>query len=146
MGQTIRNKEAVPDRRYVGEATAVTVPAAALTTIASIPNPGKKLLCFHFDVATQDMDNFDVYAKSHKDAQLVDFTPADWNALVSGERVRRAARSTTSTGALVDGALNSVTTLQNGYFEMDVDGLEEIIVQASAAVNNAAVTPRWTLS
>jgi hypothetical protein len=127
-----------------GQEGAVAVAAAGLTTIAALRNGSKRLLCFHFDVATQNLDQLKVYARAHPSAQLQDFTPADWTALEAGGRIRRSARSTTSSGAIVDGNLNAVTTLQNGYFEMDVDGLAEIVVRASAAADSAAVTPRWS--
>lgn len=135
MAQTVRHKEAAPERRYQGEGEAVSCPAAGDTTIASIGNPGKKLLCFHFNVATQALDNFDVLVKAHRDATAVDLTPADWTVLTAGGRFLFAS-----------GDLAAVAAAASGYFEMDVTGLDEIIVKASGAVNNASVTPRWTLS
>jgi len=126
------------------EAQAVPLAAAGLQTVATIGNYKAKLLCFHFDVGGQDLDDLNVYGRAHPNAQLVDYTPADWTVLESGGRVRRAVRSTTSSGAVVDGNLNAVTVLQNGYFEMDIDGLVEIVVKASAAADNGLITPRWS--
>lgn len=117
-----------------GSAAAVACPAAGDTTIADITNTGRRLLCFHFDVATQALDAFKVSARAHASAQLVDFTPANWLALDAGGRFRRT-----------NGDLAAVAAAGNGYFEMDVDGLVEIVVKASGAVNNASVTPRWSL-
>jgi hypothetical protein len=73
--------------------------------------------------------------ESARDAQLVDFSPANWAALDSGGRFRRT-----------NGNLAAVAAAGNGYFEMDIDGLVSIVVAASGAVNNASVTPRWSLN
>lgn len=124
----------------------VAVAEADETTLATIINERWKVLCFHFDVADQNVDGLKVYARAHPDAQLVDFTPADWTAIPSGDRFRRCARSTTATGALVDGDLDAVTTAQNGYLEMDIDGLAEIVLKASAAADSAEVTPRYSVA
>jgi hypothetical protein len=77
-----------------GSAAAVACPAAGNTTIATIANTGRRLLCFHFDVATQALDAFVVQGKAHASAQLVDFSPANWAALDAGGRFR--ARTATS--------------------------------------------------
>src|SRR4051812_31597634 len=106
-----------------GSAAAVACPAAGNTTIATIANTGRRLLCFHFDVATQALDAFVVSGKAHADAQLVDFSPANWAALDAGGRFRRT-----------NGNLAAVAAAGNGYFEMDIDGLVSIVVAASGAV------------
>lgn len=116
------------------EAAAVAVPAAGLTVLANVKNDRYRLLCFHFDVAAQNLDDFDVLARAHENAQLVDFTPADWTALPAGGRFRRSS-----------GNLAAVAAAGNGYLEMDIEGLAEIEIRVSAAVNNANVTPRWSL-
>jgi hypothetical protein len=115
-------------------AAAVTVPGAGNTTIATITNAGKKLLCFHFDVVTQALDAFVVKGRAHTSAQQIDFSPAAWATPDAGGRIRRT-----------NGNLAAVAAAGNGYFEMDIDGLAEITVQASAAADSAAVTPRWSL-
>jgi len=114
--------------------SAVSVPASGLTTIATIQNNSKKLLCFHFDVATQALDNFDVLARAHNGAQLQDLTPALWTSLPSGGRFLYAS-----------GDLAAVAAAGNGYFEMDIAGLSEIVVKASGAADSASITPRWSL-
>lgn len=127
-------------------ASAVTVGGTGLTTIATISNRHNVLLCFHFDVATQNVDDFQVYGRAHTDAQLQDLTPT-WSTLTTATgRFLLASVCTTSTGAFVDTDLDTVATTQNGYFEMDVTGLSEIVVKASAAADSASVTPRWSLS
>lgn len=113
---------------------AVTSVATGLTTLALLQNNQKKLLCFHFDVATQALDDFNVSARAHPDAQWQDFTPASWTTLPSGGRIAESS-----------GDLNTVAAGSNGYFAMDIDGLVEIKVECSAAVDSASVTPRWSL-
>lgn len=113
--------------------TAVTVPASGLTTIATILVGDKKLLCFHFAVATQNLDDFDVLIKAHPGATAQDITPT-WTALVAGSRFLHAS-----------GNLAAVAASAVGYFEMDVAGLDSVEVKASAASDSAAVTPRWSL-
>jgi len=115
-------------------AAAVTVPGTGDTQIVRIDVAAYKGLCFHFDVADQNLDNFDVFGRAHSAAQLIDFTPSDWANLPSGGRMRRSS-----------GNLAAVAASGNGYFEMDVDGLAEVTILASAASDDASVTPRWSL-
>jgi hypothetical protein len=113
---------------------AVACPASGLTTVATIANLAHKRLCFHFAVATQALDDFDVLVKGHPDATAIDITPANWASLGSGTRFNY------SSGNLAAQAAGS-----SGYFDMDITGLVEITIKASGAVDNASVTPRWSL-
>lgn len=146
MTQTVEIKGNEPEHRFLGAESAVTVAGTGLTTIATIKTKGKKTLCFHFAPATQAIDDLNVYARAHPSAELQDFTPSSWTSLPAGGRVRETAVSTTSTGAFVDGDLNSVATTENGYFCMEVDGLDEVQVKASAGADSAAVTANWSLT
>jgi hypothetical protein len=116
------------------EKAAVTVPATGDTEIVAIPNVDKKLLCMHVGVITQALDNFDVLGRAHAGGELQDFTPANWAALAAGQRIRFAS-----------GNLAAQAAASAGYFEMDIEGLVEIVVRASGAVDSAVVTPRWSL-
>lgn len=116
---------------------AVTVVGTGLTTIATIRNDEYTTLCFQFDVATQNLDDFDVLAVSHPSATQVDFTPSSWSSLPSNGRIVESGGSTTN--------LAAVAAAGNGYFVMDVTGLTTIVIKASAAADSAAVTSRWTL-
>jgi len=120
----------------MAEGAAVTIPLATNGTLAKILNThGKTRLCFHFDVATNALDNFDVNVKAHDDATAVDITPANWASLAAGEyRFLYASGNLAAQGAGT-----------SGYFEMDITGLKEIDITASAAVGAASVTPRWSM-
>lgn len=123
--------------------TAVTVPAAGFTTLATIANAGDQLLVFQFDVATQALDQFRIRAKAHASAQYLTYgDPANsWTD-------PSAANSNIAAGSRIletSGDLNTVAAAGNGSFAMDISGLVEVLVEASAAVNNASVTPRWSL-
>ena len=143
---TVTTHEVHTDRVEKGAGDAVTVAGTGLTTVATFSGLRKNLLCFHFATATQAIDDVDVFAKAHASAQLQDFTPADWTTLPSGGRFRRTAVSTTATGAIVDGDVNTVATTENAYFEMDVDGLDTVVVKMSAGADSASVTFYWSLS
>ena len=115
----------------------VSVPAAGLTVIASMKNDnGADWMTFHFDVAGQALDDFDVLGRGRNDAQLIDFT-IDWTVdPPNGHRIREY----TSTGV---GENLAVTPAGgNGYFMMWVRGLEDIEIRASAGADSALVTSR----
>ena len=62
-------------------------------------------------------------------------------------RILNSAVSTTSTGAFVDLDLNTVATTENGFLEVDVTGLHEVVIKASCAVGDGGtLTPRWQLT
>lgn len=127
-------------------AAVTAIPASGDTSVAKISNmEGKTKLVFQFDVALQTLDAVKVYGKAHGGAQPVDMTPT-WTALVATDRVKKAVRSTTSTGAIVDANIAVTTALQNGYFEMDIAGLAEVEVKVSSAVDGGSVTGRYSLS
>lgn len=146
MTQTLTVQGNEPEHTILGEESSTTVPGSGLTTIATIKARGKKVLSFSVKTATQAIDDLNVYGRENPSAELKDFTPASWTALPAGGVFRRTAVSTTSTGAYVDGDLNTIATIENGYFEMDVDGLDEVQVKVSAAADSAAVTATWRLA
>lgn len=122
-----------------GAAAAVVVPAAGNTDIVTIKNSrGAKYLFFQFDNATQALDAFLVLGRGHGDAALADFSPAAW---ATPGAPGNATRIKETSGNLAAAAAPS-----SHWFGMDVSGLSEITVRASAAVNNASVTPRWSLT
>jgi len=123
------------DRLTRVAADAVTVAGTGDTTIATIAVNGQSRLCFHFGVATQALDNLDVLVKAHSSATAVDITPADWASLAAGDyRFLKAS-----------GNLAGVAAAGTGYFEMDVLGLVEVTIEASAAADSASVTAYWSL-
>lgn len=135
--------ELLKDRLVPSTSLAVSAPAAGFTQLAKIANPSKRLLCFHFDVATQALDQFRISGRAHLDAQYVVFgVPGNsWTDPA-------AANSNIAAGSRIletNGNLDAVAAAGNGYFAMDISGLAEILVEVSAAVNNASVTPRWSL-
>jgi hypothetical protein len=138
------------DQRIQSAPGAVTLAAATLTTVATIPVGGRTLLAFHFNVAVRAVDDLQVYAKAHPDAEYVDITPtsATWaNPATPSWRIKNSAVHTTSTGAYVDADLNTVDTTENGYLEVDVTGLHEVVIKASCATDNTGtLTPRWQLT
>lgn len=122
----------------MNENAAVVVPAAGDTDVLSLKrliSDGRTLACVHLAVTAQALDAVKVFARAHPNATLVDFTPANWAALPANGRIR------TSNGNLATQAAGS-----EGYFEMDVQGLAEVVVRCSGAANNASVIARWSLT
>lgn len=143
-----RDTYTIPYRRQMVSPGAITVAGTGLTTIATIMVNGRTWLGFHFATATQAIDDLQVYARAHPDAQYTDHTPtsATWATIgTPSPRMKLAMVHTTSTGAYVDADLNTVATTENGYFEMDVTGLYDVLVKASAAADSASVTSYYTL-
>jgi hypothetical protein len=135
--------------RWTSDRSAVTVAGTGLTSVAVIPVGGRTLLCFHFEVDTQAVDDVQVYAKAHPDATAADITPtsATWaTPTTPSRRILHSSVYTTTTGAYVDGDLNTVATTESGYLEVDVTGLYEVEIKMSAGADSAAVTPRWSLT
>jgi hypothetical protein len=113
----------------------VSVVGSGLTTLTTVSNIHSKLLCYHFDVAAQNLDDFQVYGRAHTSAQLTTFTPASWTTLPGGnDRFLRASAN-----------LAAIAATGNGYFEMDISGLVEVTVKASAVADSANVTSWWSI-
>lgn len=123
-----------------GSGPQVAIPAAGNTIIATIKNSrGAKYLFFQVDNAvSQALDAFQVLGRAHGDSQLADFSPAAWATPQTLPNAFRVKETSGNLAALASGA--------SGWFGMDVTGLSEIVVQCSAAVNNASITPRWSLT
>jgi hypothetical protein len=114
------------------------ISATGDTSVAVIENKvGYTKLCFHAGVATQALDNFDLFIKAHEDATARDVTPANWASLAATDYPGIKYSS---------GNLAALAAAANGYFEMDITGLAEVEIKVSAAVTGAAVTARWSLS
>lgn len=126
----------------------ITVPGTGLTTIATIIVAGRSLLAFHVTTATQAIDDLNVYARAHPSGQYVDITPtsATWATPTTPSwRIKNSAVSTTSSGAYVDGDLNTIATTENGYLEVDVTGLYDVVIKVSAGADSAAVSGAWAV-
>lgn len=119
--------------------TAVTGIAAGGDTevlnLKGFANQGYKKLCLHLAVAAQALDACKVKIKANDAASYQEITPAAWATPTAGHRIQRTS------GNLATQAAGS-----EGYFEMDIEGLAEVQVLVSAAVNGASVTPNYSLS
>ena len=142
--------DTVPGRRFLEAPGAVTLLVAALSNVAQVLVGGRTFLAMHFGVAGQAVDDLQVYAKAHPNAEYVDITPtsATWATPTTPSwRIKNSAVHTTSTGAYVDADLNTIAITENGYLEVDVTGLYELLVKASCAVaDGGTITPRWHLT
>lgn len=119
-----------------GKQAATSIINTGLPVLVTIAVSGANRLCFHFDVATQNLNDFDVLGRVHPDQALFDFTPANWASLPGGnDRMWKAS-----------GNLAAQAAATKGYFEMDVRGLIEVQVKCQAATGTASVTPFWSLS
>jgi hypothetical protein len=107
----------------------VAVPAAGNTALATISCANHERLFVQFSVATQALDAFLVQARCSADASFATLYSA-------------GADFTSPSGLLVDasGDLTAVAAAGTGWFVMDVRGLYEVKLLASAAVDSAAVT------
>jgi len=109
--------------------SAVSVAAAGNTTILQQRVDGLERLFVQFDVATNNLDAFLIKAKAHPDATAVTLysTATDFTA---------------PAGLLLgaSGDLTAVAAAGSGWFVLDVRGLHEVTVQASASGGAAAVT------
>lgn len=106
------------------------VPAAGNTTVLTIPlGATQERLFVQFDVAAFALDAFRILARSHPSATatLLYSLAADYAA---------------PTGILVgaSGDLTTVAAAGSGWFILDVRGLYEVTVQASANGGTALVT------
>lgn len=139
-----------PYLRHSITGAAATLTTAALATIATIVVAGRTLLCVHFDPTVRAITDLQVYVKAHPDAQYADITPTSstWaTPTTPSRRILHSSVYTTSTGAYVDGDLNTVATTENGYLEIDVTGLHTVLIKGSCATDNTGVvTPRWQLT
>jgi hypothetical protein len=108
---------------------AVTVPASGNTALMTIPVAGLERIFVQVSVATQALDAFIVQGRC---AAAASFTT-----------LYSAAADFTAPAGLMVGASGDLTTLAaaaSGWFIMDVRGLYEVKILASAAVDSAAVS------
>jgi hypothetical protein len=108
---------------------AVTVPATGNTTLLSLRVDGLERIFVQFTVATQALDAFIIQARCSADATATTIASA-------------AGDYTSPTGLMIkaSGDLTGVAAAGSGWFVMDVRGLFEVNVLASAAVDSAAVS------
>lgn len=124
-----------------------SIAAAAAPTVAIvIPCAGRIWLGFHFAPTVQAIDKTRVRARSHPEAEWQDFTPVSWAALPAGGFIKATAVHTTSTGAFVDGDLDTVAVTENAWFKMDVTSFTDVEVAYSAAVDGAIVPHKYSLT
>jgi hypothetical protein len=124
-------------KSVIFEKTVTGVLATGDTDLIVIGNREYAKLCVHLAVTGQALDNFDVLAKANPAGVIVNVTPANWASLAD----------TDYPGILyASGNLAALAAAASGYFEMDVTGLREITLRASAAVDGAAVALACSLS
>lgn len=116
-------------RQFTASNVAVACPASGNTTLLVLPVVGIRRIFVQLSVATQALDAFIISAKAHKDATAITLFSA-------------AADFTSPAGLMVDASGDLTTTAAGGtgWFVMKVEGLHEVTIAASGAVNNAAVT------
>lgn len=114
------------------KSVATAIPAAGLTDIMEIPTLGLKNIGVEFDVATNDLDQFVVYAKFHPDDVFhslytaIDATPTESPLVIAAS-----------------GTLASQAAGSSGWFIMDVRGIYAIKIAVSGTVaDTTAVTMR----
>lgn len=131
-----------------GSFASVAAVGTGLTAIVTLPVAGASLLMMSVTTATQAIDDFQIYGQAHPDALFVDITPtsATWATPTTPSwRVKNSSVFTTSSGAYVDGDLNTLATTETGYLEVDVTGLYMFKFSASAAADSASISGYWTL-
>jgi hypothetical protein len=108
---------------------AVSVAGTGNTTLLHVPCAGLERIFVQFSVTTQALDAFLIQAKASADATLTTLYSA-------------AADFTAPTGLLVgaSGDLTTTAAAASGWFILDVRGLFEVKVLASAALDSAAVS------
>lgn len=108
---------------------AVSVPASGNTTLLQIPVRGLERIFVQFDVSSFNLDAFIIGARCSEDAAT--------STLYSS-----AGSYTSPTGLLIgaSGDLTAVAAAGSGWFIMDVRGLFEVTIQASATGGTAAVS------
>jgi hypothetical protein len=113
----------------VASNAAVACPASGNTTLLTLSTVGLTRLFVQISVATQALDAFTVSAKAHPSATAIAIASA-------------AADFTSPADPIVDASGDLTTTAAGatGWFLMNVVGFREIVITASGAVNNAAVT------
>lgn len=111
--------------------SAVSVPAAGTTDLFTFDVSNQERIYVQIHVATQALDAFIITANSHSDSS------STFETLYS-----TAGEYASPTGILqgTSGDLTAIAAGAVGWFIMDVHGIYEIKLQASAAADSASVT------
>jgi hypothetical protein len=119
----------VANRHTADASGAVTVPAASNTALLTISCAGLERIAVQVGVITQALDAFLIQGRCSADAAFATLYSA-------------GADYTSPAGLLIDasGDLTAIAAAGSGWFVMDVRGLYEVKLLASAAVDSAAVT------
>jgi hypothetical protein len=107
----------------------VSVAASGNTTLLQIPVSGLERIFVQFDVTTNNLDAFLIRARASLDATTTTLYSV-------------AADYTSPAGLMVgaSGDLTTVAAAASGWFIMDVRGLYDVTIQASASGGAATVT------
>lgn len=99
------------------------IPAAGLTTVATIDCAGRDKLIVQVTPGTNALDDFDVFGKVHPGGAEMNATPANWAALSNEWRVTKASGNLAALGAA-----------STGWFEMTVTGFKQVVIKVSGSV------------
>lgn len=127
MAQMI-NRESVTPSVLEASNLDVSVAVSGNTTLIQLPVNGLERICVQFTVATNNLDAFLIQARASQDATAATLYSA-------------AADFTSPTGLLVgaSGDLTTVAAAGSGWFIMDVRGLWDVTILASATGGAAVV-------
>lgn len=130
MAQTIRPADGGgPFKMREASNLAVSVPASGNTTLLQIPVAGLERIFVQFDVTLFNLDAFLIRGRCSADATTTTLYST-------------TGQFTTPTGLLIaaSGDLTGVAASASGWFLMDVRGLWDVTIQASATGGTAAVS------
>ena len=129
MAQSIKHQiKEIAQRLREASNLDVSVAASGNTTLLDVPVYGLERLFVQFDVATNALDAFLIRARASADATTT--------------TLYSSAGDFTSPSGLLVGASGDLTTLaagSSGWFIMDVRGLWDVTIQASASGGAAVV-------
>lgn len=128
MAQSLKWKKEITQSLREASNLDVSVAASGNTTLLQIPVYGLERIFVQFDVATNNLDAFLVRARCSADATTATLYSA-------------AADFTAPAGLIVgaSGDLTTVAAAASGWFIMDVRGLWDVTIQASATGGAAVV-------
>jgi len=105
--------------------------AAGDTTLVEFETGPYTHMGFQLSVATQALDNFDLFIRCHESGPWQDITPANWASLAA----------TDYHGLLYSsGNLAALAAAASGYFELQNTGVQAVQIKVSAAVDGAIVS------
>jgi len=128
MAQELESFSGTTRRLYQTKNLDVSVAASGNTTLLTMVVAGLERIFVQFSVATNALDAFAISAKAHP--------------LATAATLYSTAGSFTSPTGLLLGASGDLTAVaagSSGWFVMDVHGLHEVSVTASASVGAAVL-------